>query len=78
VLSEAAAATVMLPVTACPAVGLVMETVGAVRSTVMLTPAEVVLFPAASRATAVRVWAPTASDEVLSEMLYGDAVSSEP
>ena len=46
--------TVIVPETE-PAVGAVMETVGAELSTVTETAAEVVVLPAASRATAVRL-----------------------
>jgi hypothetical protein len=52
------AETVTVPETVAPLVGAVRETVGALLSTVTLTPPLVVVFPAASRATAVRVWAP--------------------
>src|SRR5437016_5603598 len=57
-LSVALAETVIVPATEAPAVGAVSETVGGALSTVTLTTAEVAVFPAASRATAVRVWAP--------------------
>src|SRR2546426_5874494 len=51
----------MVPLTECPAVGAVSETVGGVVSLVTLTAGEVVALPAASRATAVRGWAPAAA-----------------
>src|SRR5688572_14420599 len=56
------------------------EIVGAVVSfaTVTLTPAEVVVLPAASRATADNVWAPLAAVVVFQEREYGAAVSSVP
>src|SRR5918996_962730 len=59
-LSEAEAATVTGPETVRPETGDVMETVGAVVSlkTVTVICAEVARLPAASRATAVRVWEP--------------------
>src|SRR5947209_17605743 len=46
--------------------------------TVKVTPAEVVLFPAASRATAATVWLPLLNVVVSSENWYGVAVSSAP
>ena len=54
-LSEAVPDTVIVPVTEALAAGERIETVGAVRSllTVMLIADEVVVLPAASRATAV-------------------------
>jgi len=72
--------TGMAPVTICPEVGLVMATAGATRSllTVKLTPAEVVLLPAASRAVAATVWVPFERALVSSETVYGAAVSSAP
>ena len=56
-LSEALAETVTVPATVAPVAGAVIETVGGVVSfiTVTLTGAAVPRFPAASRATAVRV-----------------------
>src|SRR5439155_10273794 len=56
-LSVALAETVIVPATEAPAVGAVSETVGGALSTVTVTTAEVAVFPAASRAKAVRVWA---------------------
>ncbi len=60
--SEAVAVTVTEPDTEAPAAGAVTDTAGAVTSlpTVTVTPAEVALLPAASRATAVSVWSPLA------------------
>jgi hypothetical protein len=60
-LSEAEALTLIVPDTVDPPLGDVMLTVGGVVSafdTVTVTPDDVVLFPAASRATAVRVCDP--------------------
>ena len=42
----------------------VIETLGALLSTVIVTFAEVRVFPAVSRATALRVWVPSASQLV--------------
>src|SRR5207249_5184679 len=56
-LSVALAETVIGPATEAPARGAVSETVGGALSTVTVTPAAVAVLPAASRATAVRVWA---------------------
>jgi hypothetical protein len=85
-LSEAVAETVMVPATVAPFVGAVRETVGGVvstgggtlLSTVTLTLLLVVLFPAASRAMAVRVWEPFAIVVVFQEVLWGLVVSSVP
>jgi hypothetical protein len=61
-LSEALADTVTVPVTVEPEPGEVMFTVGAaVSGTVTVTVADVVLLPAASRATALSVWLPGAA-----------------
>src|SRR5947209_14484621 len=59
-LSVALAEIVIVPVTVESAAGAVMDTAGGVVSlnTVTLTAAEVATFPAASRATAVRVCSP--------------------
>jgi hypothetical protein len=46
--------------------------------TVTVVAAEVVVFPAASRATAVRVWLPLTASVVSQARLYGAAVSSAP
>src|SRR5438309_11088657 len=77
-LSAALALMVTVPLRAAPAEGAVMAAVGAVLSTVTLTAAEVVVLPAASRATAVRVCAPSATLVVSQETVYGAAVSSRP
>src|ERR1700730_10366893 len=54
-------------------------TEGAVVSgTVTVTPADVVLFPAASRATAESVCVPGAAVVVFHAVVYGGAVSSAP
>ena len=47
-----------MPATVAPGAGEEMEMVGGVLSTVTLTAAAVAVFPAASRATAVKLWAP--------------------
>ena len=59
-MSEALAVTVIVPQTVEPDEGDVMLTVGGEVSleTVTVTALEVVVFPTASRARAVRVWAP--------------------
>ena len=77
-LSEAEAETVMVPLIDRPAVGAVSETVGGALSTVTLTAAEVAVFPAASRATAVRVCAALVAVVVFHERVYGAVVISAP
>ena len=67
-LSVAVAETVIVPATVAPVVGAAMETVGGLLSTVTLTAGDVAVFPAASRATAVRVWEPLAASVVFQEM----------
>ncbi len=62
-LSEASALIVIVPATVEPDAGEVMATVGGVQSEPLLkivtvTGLEVVVFPAASRARAVKVWEP--------------------
>ena len=57
-LSVALAEIVIVPVTVESAAGALMETMGGALSTARLTAADVAVFPAASRATAVRVWTP--------------------
>src|SRR5205807_2370148 len=59
-------------------VGAVSETVGGALSTVTLTTAEVAVFPAASRATALRVWMPLLAMVVFHDREYGAAVTSAP
>src|SRR6059036_2072118 len=59
-----------------PFSGAVIETVAL--ATVTLIPAEVVLLPAASRATAVRVWAALVAVVVFQERVYGAVVISAP
>ncbi len=54
-----------------------VEISGGVLSTVTLTAAAAV-FPAASRATAMRVWAPSATKVVFQEIEYGEAVTAAP
>src|SRR5206468_1428599 len=80
-LSEAEALTVVDPDTVAPDAGAVMLTEGGVVSafdTVTLTGDEVVRFPAASRAVAVRVCEPLATVVVFQEIEYGDDVSCAP
>ncbi len=82
-LSDAFAVIVTVPVRVWPAVGAVTETVGGVVSaawllTVTETDVLVVELPAASRATAVSVCAPLATEAVFHETEYGEAVSSAP
>src|SRR5207245_2084060 len=78
--SAAFADTVIVPETVAPLAGEVMLTVGAVVSlaTVIVTGAEVVRLPAASRATAARVCGPLPSVLASIEIEYGAAVSSAP
>src|SRR5882672_6841923 len=83
-LSEALADTAIVPETVAPLAGAVMLTAGGVVSgggpldTITVTAAEVVRFPAASRATAVRVCWPLLDPVVLTEIAYGAVVSSAP
>src|SRR5947208_7854367 len=82
-LSVALAETLTVPATIAPEVGAVMDTVGGAASgtgllTVTLTSADVVLLPAASRATAVRVCDPLVATVVFQEPAYGATVSSTP
>src|SRR5256885_11109112 len=66
-LSVALAETDIVPATEAPEAGEEMETVGGVLSTVTLSGVEVAVFPAASRATAVRVWDPSRAVVVVHE-----------
>src|SRR5213592_4740843 len=77
-LSVALAETVTMPATEAPGLGEEIEMVGAALSTVTLTAAAVVVLPAASRATAVRVCAPLVAPVVFQEMEYGTANTSVP
>ena len=77
-MSVALAETVIVLATEAPAVGAVSETVGGALSTVTLTTAEVAVFPAASRATALRVWMPLLAMVVFHDREYGAAVTSSP
>src|SRR6266446_4458148 len=80
--SEAFAVTVIVPETVAPDAGEVMATVGGLVSvavwlaTVMVTGAEVVWLPAASRATAVKVYDPSGTLFVYAVAEYGAVVSS--
>jgi len=78
VLLEALALTVIVPVTVAPLVGEEIETAGGALLTVTLTPALVAEFPLVSLATAVSVWLPLATEDVVQEKLYGEAVSAAP
>src|SRR6478609_2760885 len=80
-LSAAVADSVTVPETVAPPAGAVSDTVGATLSgllTVTVTVADVVLLPAASRATAVSAWLPFVTALVSHEAEYGDVVSSDP
>jgi hypothetical protein len=80
-LSDAVAARETVPETVAPFAGAVNDTVGAVVSvllTVTVTVDEVVEFPAASRATAVRACEPFERPAVFHDTEYGDVVSSDP
>jgi hypothetical protein len=68
----AVARTVIVPDTVAPSLGEVMVTVGGMLSTfdtVTLTVLLVVVLPAASRATAVRMWAPLLAAVVVHDTL---------
>ncbi len=56
-----------MPDTVAPFAGALIATVGAALSTVIVTFAEVLVLPAASRATALSVWLPFDSVVVSSE-----------
>src|SRR5438876_6083075 len=60
-----------------PLVGVKLVIVGAL-TTVTLTAAEVAMFPAASRATAVTLWLPFALKAAFQETEYGAVVTSAP
>ena len=80
-LSEALAETLIEPERVAPALGELMATVGGVTSellTVTETAEEVVAFPAASRATAVKECAPLLAVKVFQETEKGAVVSSAP
>src|SRR5262245_38688490 len=83
-LSAALAETVTVPDTVAPFAGEVIFTVGGVVSgggallTVTVTAADVVRFPAASRAIARRVCVPFPAPLVFHEIENGAAVSSAP
>jgi hypothetical protein len=59
-------------------VGMVVSGVGVVFDTVTVILPDVVVFPAASRAVAVRVCVPFPAVVVVHDIEYGDAVSSAP
>src|SRR5439155_24292340 len=67
-LSAALAVIVIVPATEAPEVGEEMETVGGVLSTVTVTAVEVVVVPAASRATAVKLCEPLLAGVVFHEI----------
>src|SRR5207249_3324021 len=75
-LSVALAEIVTVPASVAPEVGEVIAMAGAPLSTVTLRAAEVVMFQAASRATAVKVCAPLLAVVVFHETEYGTVVSS--
>ena len=80
-MSEAFADTVTVFWTVALFAGAVIETVGAVVSallTVTLTMVDVVVLPAASRATAVNPCEPLPAVVVFQEIEYGAVVSSAP
>ena len=66
-MSVAFALTVVVPATLAPLPGAVMATAGGALSTVTATAVLVVVLPAASRATAVRLWAPLVAAAVFQE-----------
>src|SRR5438067_6316862 len=70
----------LLPVTTAPSAGEMIATAGGVASfpTSTETPAEVAVFPAASRARADRTCRPLVVVVVSHETLYGEVVSSAP
>src|SRR5256885_1204926 len=77
-LSVAVAETVTVPDTLAAGAGAVSATVGgAVSATVTLT-AALAVWPAASRATALTLWAPRAASVVSHDTEYGAAVTSAP
>jgi hypothetical protein len=77
--SAAVAVTCTSPVTVAPSAGAVIETVGGTPlSTLTATCADVVAFPAASRATAVSWWVPLAAVRVFQATKYGAEVSAAP
>src|SRR5688572_19446632 len=80
VSSSALAVTVIVPDTVSPETGELMLTVGGVLSlaTVIVTGAEVVRLPAASRATAVMVCEPLVAVLVFQVTEYGGVVTSVP
>src|SRR5437867_1629182 len=57
---------------------LILAITGDALSTVTLTAADVAVLPAASRATAVKVWDPLTASVVFHEREYGTVVSSAP
>ena len=83
-LSDAAAVSFTVPLTAAWLAGAVTETVGGVVSgtfvfeTVMVTTAEIVEFPAASLALAVMEWEPLDTDALFHALWYGAVFCSEP
>src|SRR5439155_26374597 len=59
--------TMIVPESVSPGLGKEIKTVGGVLSTVILSGAEVAMFPAVSRAAAVRVWDPSRAAVVFHE-----------
>src|SRR3989344_3073981 len=83
ILSEALAESVTIPLTVALLDGVETEMLGNMVSrkalkTTTATGKEVAVFPAASRATAVTVWAPFDTGAVSQDIEYGLAVSSLP
>src|SRR5437899_5872653 len=79
-LSVALAEILTVPATVAPETGAIREIVGGVVSfaTVKLTAAEVAVLPAASRATAVRVCAPSLAVVAVQEREWGATVTLAP
>src|SRR5262245_44407403 len=80
-LSLDVAASVTVPLTAAPSAGDVSDTTGgtvSTLSTVTVRLTDVVVLPAASRATAVTVCGPSDTVALLHEIEYGDVASSDP
>src|SRR5438445_9232712 len=68
----------IVPETVAPGAGEEIEMVGGLLYTITLTAAEVVVLPAASRATAVKLCEPLLAVVVFQETEYGATVTSAP
>src|SRR5439155_1226574 len=77
-LSVAVADTVTVPDTLAAGAGAVIATVGGATSATVTLTAAVAVWPAASRATALTLWAPGATRAVSHTIEYGAAVTSAP